>query len=93
MKPVFLEAITLDDAWHQSVYNLFEHGRRYTIDQGSYAGSERLEFDFFVIRIKAPWEEPRLPKIPEHLTIPRPQVKIMWSIILTIILWGEKIRR
>jgi thymidylate synthase len=72
MKPVFIEAITLDDAWHQAVYNLFEHGRRYTIDQGSYAGSERIEFDFVVIQIKAPWEEPRLPKIPEHLTIPPP---------------------
>jgi len=72
MKPVFIEAITLDDAWHQAIYNLFEHGRRYTIDQGSYAGSERIEFDFVVIRIKAPWEEPRLPKIPEQLNIPSP---------------------
>ena len=72
MKPVFIEAVTLDDAWHQAIYNLFEHGRRYTIDQGSYSGSERIEFDFVVIRIKTPWEEPRLPKIPEQLKIPPP---------------------
>ena len=72
MKPVFIEAITLDDAWHQAVYNLFEHGHKYKIDTGSYAGSERIEFDFVVIRIKNPGEEPRLPKIPESLNIPPP---------------------
>ena len=72
MEVVFIEAITLDDAWHQAVFNLFEHGHKYKIDSGSYAGSERIEFDFAVIRIKAPWEEPRLPKIPEQLKIPPP---------------------
>jgi thymidylate synthase len=72
MKPVFIEAVTLDDAWHQAVYNLFEYGRRYTIDQGSYAGSERIEFDFVVIRVKSPGEDPRLPRIPEYLNIPPP---------------------
>ena len=72
MKPIFIEAITLDDAWHQAVYNLFEHGHKYKIDNGSYAGSERIEFDFVVIRIKNPGEEPRLPKIPEPLKIPPP---------------------
>ena len=72
MKPVFIEAITLDDAWHQAVYNLFEHGKKYTIHQGSYAGSERIEFDFVVVRIKFPGKEPRLPKIPEQLKIPPP---------------------
>jgi thymidylate synthase len=72
MKPVIIEAITLDDAWHQAVYNLFEYGQKYRIDSGSYAGSERIEFDFVVIRIKSPGEEPRLPKIPEQLKIPPP---------------------
>jgi len=72
MKPVVIEAITLDDAWHQAVYNLFEYGQKYRIDSGSYAGSERIEFDFVVIRIKSPGEEPRLPKIPEQVNIPPP---------------------
>lgn len=75
MQPIFIEAITLDDAWHQAVYNLFEQGKRYTIDQGSYAGSERIEFDFVVIHIKRPGEEPRLPVIPEYLNIPPPATK------------------
>ncbi len=72
MKPFFIEATTLDDAWHQAVYNLFEHGYKYTIDSGSYVGSQRLEFDFAVIRVKTPGEEPRLPQIPEQLRIPPP---------------------
>lgn len=72
MKPLFIDATTLDDAWHQAVYNLFDHGYRYTIDSGSYAGSQRIEFDFAVIRIKTPGEEPRLPRIPEQLSIPQP---------------------
>jgi thymidylate synthase len=72
MKPLFIEATTLDDAWHQAVYNLFERGYKYTIDSGSYVGSQRIEFDFVVVRIKTPWEEPRLPQIPEQLHIPPP---------------------
>jgi thymidylate synthase len=72
MRPVFIEATTLDDAWHQAVYNLFDHGTKYTIDQGSYSGSERIEFDFVVIHIKRPAEEPRIPRIPEYLKIPPP---------------------
>ncbi|HNR12249.1 MAG TPA: thymidylate synthase, partial [Thermodesulfobacteriota bacterium] len=67
-----IEATTLDDAWHQAVYNLFDHGYKYTIDSGSYAGSQRIEFDFVVIRIKNPADEPRLPRIPEQLRIPPP---------------------
>ena len=72
MKPFFIEATTLDDAWHQAVYNIFDQGDKYTIDSGSYVGSQRLEFDFVVVRVKRPWEEPRLPQIPSQLQIPPP---------------------
>ena len=72
MNIVYIEATTLDDAWHQTVYNLFEHGSRYTIDQGSYQGSQRIEFDFVTIRIKRPFDEPRIPVMPENATIPPP---------------------
>jgi thymidylate synthase len=75
MRPVYIEATTLDDAWHQAVYNLFEYGYRYTIDQGSYQGSQRVEFDFVTIRIKRPFDEPRLPVMPEGLELPSPATK------------------
>jgi thymidylate synthase len=77
-KIVSVEATTLDDAWFQLVYNAIEHGRDFKIDQGSFAGSVRKEFDFVVIHIKRPWERdpvnglPKIPSIPEHMNIPAP---------------------
>lgn len=70
--PIFIEATTLDDAWHQCLFNLFDYGRKYIIDDGSYKGSTRLEFDYVTIHIKTPWAEPRLPQIPTQLNIPAP---------------------
>ena len=77
-KIVNVEATTLDDAWFQLVYNCIEHGRDFKIDQGSFAGSTRKEFDFIVAHIKRPFERdgisglPLIPKIPEHMNIPAP---------------------
>lgn len=72
LKPEFIEATTLDDAWHQAVYLLLNKGYRYKIDDGSYKGETRLEFDYVTIHITKPWEEPRLPQIPSHIGIPNP---------------------
>jgi thymidylate synthase len=77
-KIVSIEATTLDDSWFQLVWNAIEHGRDFKIDQGSFAGSVRKEFDFIVVRIKRPWERdpvhgmPLIPRIPEHMNIPAP---------------------
>ena len=35
-KPVFIEATTLDDCWHQLLWNLIQYGRRYRISEGSF---------------------------------------------------------
>lgn len=77
-KIVSVEATTLDDAWFQLVYNCIEYGRDFKIDQGSFAGSTRKEFDFIVAHVKRPYERdgisglPLIPKIPEHMNIPAP---------------------
>jgi thymidylate synthase len=77
-KIINIEAITLDDAWFQLVYNCIEHGRDFKIDQGSFAGSTRKEFDFIVAHIKRPFERdteglPLTPQIPESMSgIPNP---------------------
>ena len=77
-KIINIKATTLDDSWFQLVYNAIEYGRDFVIDQGSFAGSIRKEFDFVVIHITRPWERdeitglPRIPKIPEHMNIPAP---------------------
>ena len=76
-KIVNIEATTLPDSWFQLVWNCIEHGRDFKIDQGSFAGSTRKEFDFIVAHIKRPWERdvqgfPLIPDIPEHMNIPAP---------------------
>ena len=77
-KIVNIEATTLDDSWFQLVYNALEHGRDFKIDEGSFAGSTRKEFDFVVVQITRPFERdvvhglPLIPIIPEGMDIPPP---------------------
>jgi thymidylate synthase len=43
MKVTFIEARDLPDAWFQCIYNIFDRGREYLIDRGSFKGSRRME--------------------------------------------------
>jgi thymidylate synthase len=72
MKPEFIEARDLPDAWFQCVYRILEKGRSYVIDRGSYEGQRRLEFDYVTIHIKYPGVRPLIPDIPPSLGIPNP---------------------
>ena len=72
MKPEFIEARDLPDAWFQCVYRLLETGREYTVGRGSYQGQKRLEFDYVTIHIRYPGVRPLLPDIPPTLGIPNP---------------------
>jgi thymidylate synthase len=74
---ISIEAVSLDDAWFQLVYAALDHGRKFEIDEGSFAGSHRYEFDFIMAHIEKPWLRdidglPMIPKIPEGMTIPAP---------------------
>ena len=72
MDIVSITARDLPDAWFQCVYEIIDHGHRYRIDRGSYAGQERLEFDYITVRIKYPGTRPLIPDIPAVLGIPNP---------------------
>jgi len=77
MKIINIEATTLPDSWFQLVYAALEHGRNFTIDEGSFAGHGRLEMDFAVANIKRPFERdtnglPLLPETPEGNDTPPP---------------------
>lgn len=67
-----IEARDLPDMWFQAVHDILDHGRRFQIDRGSYAGQTRLEYDYFVGCIKYPATEPLLPDIPPSCGIPNP---------------------
>jgi thymidylate synthase len=72
MKLEFIEATTLPDSWFQCISRIQESGRKYTVDRGSFAGQQRLEFDYVTVHIKYPGVRPLLPDIPPGLGIPNP---------------------
>jgi len=71
-EPINISATTLSDAWYQLIYKCVDVGRRFKIDEGSYAGQTRLELDYTTVHIKYPATLPLLPQIPVHYGIPNP---------------------
>jgi thymidylate synthase len=93
-KIVNVEATTLPDAWFQLVYNALEHGRDFRIDEGSFAGSVRKEFDFIVAHIKRPFERdsdgfPLIPEVPEGSNLTPPVDKAYLAQYAPYLLTGE----
>ena len=74
-KPVNINAIDIPDAWFQLINEVQYSGFKYEIQQGSFVGQTRMEFDFVTVTIKKPYREPydlMLPEIPAHFGIPNP---------------------
>jgi len=67
-----ISATSLSDAWFQTLFRMLEEGRVFKIDRGSYAGQQRLEFDWITVHIKYPGVRPLLPQIESHHNIPNP---------------------
>lgn len=72
MNPHTIKARDLPDLWFQAVHDILDHGRRFIIDRGSYAGQTRLEFDYFTGHVLFPGTLPLLPDIPPACGIPNP---------------------
>lgn len=72
MKIHKINARDLPDLWFQAVHDILDHGRRFTIDRGSYAGQTRLEYDYFIGHVSFPGTQPLLPDIPPSCGIPNP---------------------
>ncbi|MBM3246683.1 MAG: thymidylate synthase [Candidatus Omnitrophica bacterium] len=89
LKPVFIDAFDLDDAWFQCLAQILEKGHVYTITKGSYEGQRRLEFDFAVVRVKKP-EHQIIPIIPEGMSIPAPTDMDYIQGYLSYLLTGAK---
>lgn len=69
---VYVQATDIPDSWFQLLYRILYEGRKFEIDKGSYAGSNRLEYDWVTIHIRHPQTRPLLPSIPAHYNIPDP---------------------
>lgn len=79
-KRFFVDAKTLPDSWFQLVYGILDYGREFKIDEGSFAGHTRLEFDWVDVHIERPYLRdsdglPLLPEMPETSDIPAPTDK------------------
>ena len=71
-KPIFVEGTNLDDVWFRLLWNVFEHGRQYYIDSGSFSGDYRCTFDHVSGFIHHPHTRPLAPTMPESSTLPPP---------------------
>lgn len=89
LRPVFIEAFDLDDAWFQCLSQVLDSGHVYTITRGSYLGQKRLEFDFVTVRIKNPSHQ-IIPIIPEGSGIPAPTSMEYINSYLSYLLTGQK---
>lgn len=65
MKSVFVEEKTLDSMWFTLLSEVYKHGRKNHIDYGSFAGSNRLEFDYVAGTIEFPTTRPLAPIVPD----------------------------
>jgi hypothetical protein len=76
------------------VYNILEHGRDFKIDQGSFCGATRKEFDFIVAHITRPFERdsegfPLIPEAPEGSNLTPPVDKAYLAQYAPYLLTGE----
>lgn len=72
MKPFYLEAKTISDAWFQLIYNIFDNSYKQEIQRGSF---EEVDYRYQYPGASIYIEYPRLdmmPEIPAHLGIPSP---------------------
>ena len=90
LKPIIIEATSLEDAWFQTLYKMVEDGRSFTIDEGSYAGQTRLEFDHVTIHIKNPDTLPLLPQVPPAYGFPNPVEEGYLDDYLPYLMTGEE---
>jgi len=67
-----LTAINIPDAWFQLLYNIFDHGFKYTIDRGSFKGAERLEYEYVSLKINNPGIRPIIPEFPSWMNCDPP---------------------
>ena len=89
LEPIFIKGTTLSDCWFQTLYKCIEKGREFEIDEGSFKGQKRLEFDFITVQITQPWVEPLLPKVNPQLGFPDPVEEGYLDDYLPYLMTGE----
>ena len=70
MKIEVIEARDLSEAWFLCLRKTLTEGYEYKIERGSYAGQQRKELDFVVIKVNHPGSKPLVPDVPQGVPPP-----------------------
>ena len=70
MKISVVEARDLPEAWFLCLRRTLTEGYEYKIERGSYAGQQRKELDFVVVRVMNPGTRPLIPDVPQGVPPP-----------------------
>jgi len=71
LDPVFFQAVNLAEVWTRGLWHAFEYGRIVPVDEGSFKGHKRLQFDALIIHVTHPWAEPMIPvDVPPGVPVP-----------------------
>jgi thymidylate synthase len=65
-----IEARDLSEAWFLCLRRTLTEGHQYKIDRGSYAGQQRKELDYVVVRVNNPGSRPIIPSTPDGVPPP-----------------------
>jgi thymidylate synthase len=65
-----IEARDLPEAWFLCLCKALTEGYEYKIERGSYAGQQRKELDFVVVRVRHPGTRPLIPDVPQGVPPP-----------------------
>ncbi|MCK5433819.1 MAG: thymidylate synthase [Dehalococcoidales bacterium] len=60
----------LSEAWFLCLRKALTEGYEYKIERGSYAGQQRKELDFVVVRVRNPGTRPLIPDVPQGVPPP-----------------------
>jgi len=94
LKRTIIEARDLPDAWFQAVDACLEHGRQWTVEEGSYEGQKRWELDWVDIHIKFPGTRPLVPEMPAHLAhVPPPTTMEYVEEYLPYLMTGQRLKK
>ena len=65
-----IEARDLSEAWFLCLRKTLTEGHDYKIERGSYAGEQRKELDFVIVRVMNPGTRPLVPDVPQGVPAP-----------------------
>ncbi len=90
LNPIVITGTNLPDVWFQTLYKIIEVGRDFTIDEGSFKGQIRKEYDYITIHSKCPGVGELLPKLNPALQLDDPVAQNYLDNYLPYLMTGEE---